>query len=484
MKKLLLFLLILPLVVYSQTKPKPTANSGAKKPATTAQKAPVKKPAGTTAAAPKKVNPKVKELVDQAYKLYNDTKDVECEKVIKQILVLDPKNKDAFLLRANIAMFAFKYDQMWENLNKLYKIYPAEPEVYSNFALTHLTYYLLSDSAKQAMCRKTIRLASNRAEGYATLGMVVASGGAYEDALSCFDIAMKKNWKDTNARTLLNLTYANCLYSMGDTAGAVERIKYMIPLMPMGKDRYTCLYLKVKYMLEMSNTNVTEDLDTLNNYAPGQLEVNLLNVQYLGKTNKRDSACKLARQIRELPEAEGYDISTYCDDITQKIDMNGIKRLTYSYNGKEFLVDLTKFDYPNALSFAWTEVGAGAKSTRGIISMLNSALDSSYTLETTFKNDDVVLNKSTALWLSQDQLEDIQKDSLISINVSGINLSKFKMVGNLQLSIYDAKDKEFYLNCKVLYDGETRIWYLNDKTNPLVVRIETEGYNLELSKVE
>ncbi len=499
MKRLLLIVLFLPLLLVSQTQPKPKTPTTTKKPATTTAKKPAttatKKPAttakkpGTTkpaTAGPKKPNPKVVALTDKAYQLYNESKDAECEKIIKQILALDPRNKDAFLLRANIAMFAFKYDEMWKNLDKVYKYYPKEPEVYSNFAMTHLNYYFLNDSTKRVLCRKTIRLASRNAEGYAALGMVAAYGGNYYEALQCFDVSMMMNWKDTMSRVIMDLPYANCLYSTGDTLGAIQKLNRIIPRMS-GKDKYTCVFLRAKYKLEMNSIDVTEDLDTLNAYAPNQPDVLSLDVKYLGLTNRKDSACKLAKIIRMAQNGEMFDMSPYCDDIIRTIDLNKTKKLTYSMGNLDMILFIEEFVFPDYTRFSWKK-GASLDMTKysnGKVYIRKSALDSSYLKAFVFENEsDVTLDKAGSFWLSKLQLSDIAKDSSTRLNLSGSPLNGLKFIGHEQIEVYDSKDNEMLVDCMVLTDGTNKICYLNDPLNPMIIKFETEKISFVLVKIE
>lgn len=492
MKRLLLIVLFLPLLLVSQTQPKP--KPAAKKPATTTAKKPAtttaKKPAATTAKkpapGPKKPNPKVVALTEKAYQLYNESKDAECEKVIKQILALDPRNKDAFLLRANIAMFAFKYDEMWRNLDKVYKYYPKEPEVYSNFAMTHLNYYFLNDSTKRVLCRKTIRLASRNAEGYAALGMVAAYGGYYSEALQCFDISLTRQWKDTLSRVILDLPYANCLYSTGDTLGAIRKLDRIIPRMS-GRDKYTCVFLRVKYKLETRNTDVSTDLDTLNSYAPNQPDVLSLDVKYLGMTNRKDSACKLAKVIRMAQNGEMFDMSPYCDDIIKTIDITKTRKLTYSMGSVDFIIDMEEMAFPDYARFSWKK-GANmdmSKYSTGKVYIRKTGLDSSYLKSFLFENEsDVTLDKAGSFWMSRLQLSDIAKDSTTRFNVSGNAMNGFKFVGHEQVELYDAKDQEFLIDCMVLSDGTNKICYLNDPLNPLIIKFESDKNSFVLVKIE
>lgn len=497
MKNILFIALFLPVFIFAQTQPKPAAKkpattSAVKKPAATSAAKPgaAKKPANTAAstkpAVPAKPNPKVITLVEQAYEFYNQSKDDECEKLIKQILVLDPKNKDAFLLRANIAMFAFKYEDMWANLDKVYKLYPAEPEVYSQFAMTHLNYYFLNDSNKRVLCRKTIRLASRQADGYAAMGMVAAVGGNYDEALDYFNISYTKTWKDTLSRVVLDLPYANCLYSSGDTLGAIKRLERLIPRMT-SQDKYTCVFLKVKYKLELNDMSVTEDLDTLNNYAPNQPEVLMLNAKYLKGTNRKDSACKMARLVRYSEGGEAFDLSPYCDDLQNKIDFSAIKKLTYSIGMADFEMSISEFNYPNVVSFSWMEGESKDRTTwsSGKVKIAKRALDSAFMYVSGFEsNTEVNLDRTITFWLSKLQWNDLQNNGITRLNMNGTSLNGFKLIGHEQMEVFNAQNKDVMIDCLVLSDGTNKICYLNDPTNPLIVKFESEKLNFVLAKMQ
>jgi tetratricopeptide (TPR) repeat protein len=493
MKPFLFVCLLLPFLVFSQVKPKPatapkpktTTGTPAKKPATTAAKktapAAAAKPAG-----PKKTNPAVIKLTEQAYELYRASKDAECEAVIKKILVLEPKNKDAFLLRANIAMFGEKREEMWANLDKLYKFYPAEPEVYSQFAMTHLNYYFLTDSMKRVLCRKTIRLASRNAEGYASLGMVAAVGGYYQEALDYFDISLNKLWKDTSSKVIINLPYARCLYETGDTLEAIQKLDQMIPRIG-GNDKYTCIFLRAKYKLDMNNTNIQTDIDTLNNFAPNQAEIMILNAKFLKKTNRKDSACKMAKMVRMLEGGESFDMSEYCDDIQKTIDMSKYKTLTYNIGTDEFTVNVDQFNYSGGIKVSWTRSTpvSTAKLDLGKFMITKAALDSAYFQTNFFENNsDVTLDKTITMWLSKLQVSDLSKDSMTKIGPTNAALSVYKLVGHEQLEILDEANKDIYLDCIVLSDGTNKICYLNDPKNPLIVKMELESFTIFLAKIE
>lgn len=494
MKSSLILLLLLPFLAFSQT-PKPKAPA-AKKPAATTVKKPatgtaVKKPAATTvkkpvSTAPKKPNPQVVKLTEKAYEYYRDSKDAECEKTIKQILALDPKNRDAFMLRANIAMFSNKFEDMWKNLDKLYKLYPAEPEVYAKFAVTHLNYMFLSDSMKRVLCRKTIRLASRNADGYANLGMVAMAGGYYQDAINCFDISFNKYWKDTLNRVYLNLFYARCLYGVGDTTGAISRLDAIIPRIG-GNDKYTSVFLRAKYKLDIRRTDVTDDLDTLNVFAPDQPDVWVLNAKYMNLTNRKDSACLLARKVRMSEGGEAFDLSEYCQDIPKTIDLTRFRKLTYSGGDNDLVINLNQFNYSGGIQFNWSRgksLNAPGTET-GKVYLTSRALDSAFQQTNDFSADaDISLDRTITLWLSRLQYRELKTQSATRIGISNAGQSTYKIIGHEQIEIFNELNKEILVDCIVVTDGINKICYLDDPENPLILRIESETFNLLLMKFE
>jgi len=442
--------------------------------------------ANTTNIQAKKPNPKLEKLINEAYMYYNESKDDECEKVIKNILKIDPKNREAFILRANIAMFAFNYTEMWANLDKIYKNDPSEPDVYSNFAMTHLNYIFLNDSTKRVMCRKTIRLASRMSEGYAALGMVAAVGGSYNEALSYFDIAYKKTWRDTLSRVLLDLPYANCLYSIGDTTGAIKRLDRIIPRMS-GKDKYTCIFLRVKYKLEQKDSMVHNDLDTLNSYAANQVEVKLLNANFLNVTGKKDEACALAKEIRLTEGAETFDLSPYCEDLRPCLEKIDFKKLTYFVNSKEIIFEIPKLVFPFGIDLKWytKPLKTGVQAESGNIQITRHALDSAVDIVFSFKSGaEVLLTDNITMWISQQTYLSALDKGFATVSIPGVGAVRLELTGHEQIAVLTDKYTEEYFDCLVLSDGETKVYFLNDPTNPLIVKLISEKTNLQLTKLE
>jgi tetratricopeptide (TPR) repeat protein len=494
MRQFLIILLLTPFLVFSQQKPK--APVAAKKPATsTAKKKPAtaaaKKP-GTTAAKPgtavaKKPNPQVVKLTEQAYAFYRDSKDAECEKVIKQILALDPKNRDAHLLRANIAMFNNNFEEMWKNLDKMYKFYPSEPEVYAKFAVTHLNYMFLSDSIKRVLCRKSIKIASRNADGYANLGMVAMAGGYYQDAINCFDISYNKTWKDTMNRVYLNLFYARCLYGVGDTSGAITRLDEIIPRIT-GNDKYTSIFLRSKYKLDLKQTDVQVDLDTLNAYAPEQPDVWILNAKYFNLTGRSDSACLLAKKVRLSEGGEAFDLSEFCKDMGKTLDLLKYRKLTYSMGDADFIVNLSQFNYSGGIQFNWERGKSFNPSAieKGKITINTKSLDSAYlqTLEFNADADAGLEDKNSTLWLSKAQFKALKENSTCKLGFGAGPLNAYRVIGHEQVEVFDETNKEVLIDCVVMTDGVNKICYLNDAENPLIVKIESETFNLILTKFQ
>jgi tetratricopeptide (TPR) repeat protein len=495
MRQFIIILLLTPFLVFSQQKPKapvaakkPATSTATKKPATTT----VKKPATTTSAKPgttvaKKPNPQVIKLTEQAYAFYRDSKDAECEKVIKQILALDPKNRDAHLLRANIAMFNNNFEDMWKNLDKMYKFYPTEPEVYAKFAVTHLNYMFLSDSIKRVLCRKSIKIASRNADGYANLGMVSMAGGYYQDAINCFDISFNKTWKDTMNRVYLNLFYARCLYGVGDTTGAIKRLDEIIPRIA-GNDKYTSIFLRSKYKLDLKLTDVQVDLDTLNAYAPDQPDVWILNAKYLNLTGRPDSACLLAKKVRLSEGGEVFDLSEFCNDMGKTLDLLKYRKLTYSMGEADFIINLSQFNYSGGIQFNWERGKSFTTSAieKGKITINKNSLDSAYlqTLEFNADADAGLEDKNSTFWLSKAQYKSLKENSSCKLGFGAGPLNTYRVIGHEQVEVFNESNKEVLFDCVVMTDGVNKICYLDDAENPLIVKIESETFNLTLTKFQ
>lgn len=468
MKKIVFLLILVPLFLVAQTKSKPK----------TSPKTPVK---STVSAKP---NPLVNKLVDSAYVLYKSTKDKECEAIIKKILVLSPKNKDAFLLRANLAMFAEKNDEVWKNLDIAYKYYPKEPEIYSQFAMAHINYTFLSDSMKRVLCRRTIKLAPKNAEGFVSLGMVALIGGNFNEALRYFNVGNFKEWKEESSKIIVKLPYARCQYETGNTEGAIETLNDLIPQIS-GTDKFTAMYMRAFYKMEIGNTDIKNDLDSLNSNAGEQLGIMKLNATYFKKINKQDTACAIARKIRLSEGGESLDLSEYCNDLTTSINIKEGNELVYETENEFFKAKLVKFNINNEIKFNWIRTET-ERSDSGEITISKAALDSATNYQINFENGiKETLNERITLWLSNKQLNELRKDSITAIYTnSNIEYGKFAIEGHEQLEILNKKNKPELIDCIKITNGYERIWYLNDPSNPLIVKIQLNKYKLTLFKVE
>jgi tetratricopeptide (TPR) repeat protein len=423
--------------------------------------------------------------VETAYEQYKENKDKECEASIKKILALDPKNKDAFMLRANIAMFANDIDGVWKNLNIIYKNNPTEPEIYSQFAVNHLTYMFFSDSMKRVLCRKTILLSSKSAEGYASLGLVAAVGGNYEEALRYFDIGFAKHWKDTNSRTILRLPYARCQYEMGMKQEAINTISGLMGRIK-GDDRYTCMYMRATYKMEMGQNDVGDDIDSLTNVYPNDIGVKRLRLKYMKNTGMNaDSTCTLARFIRDNTEDNNFDISEYCNDMLKALDVKAGSRMTYDIKGNTFIVEPTSFDYRNEIKFTWYR-GLDAKSRdTGKVVIPKNSLDSAFAQQNYFDNgeNETLVSKIT-VWLSRKQFNDLAKDSFTYFATDGFTSKRFQFAGHEQVEIFNKKNESVLVDCLKVSDGEESICYLNDINNPLIVKMNLKAFTITLTKFE
>ncbi len=489
MKKLLVFALLLPLfLIAQQPKPKttvkPKTTQTKAKPTATKTATTTPKPKTAVTPVPKKENPAVTKLVEKAYVFYKDNKDKECEATVKQILALDPKNKDAFMLRANMAMFAGDNAAIWKNLDLIYKYHPKEPEIYSQFAVNHLTYNFFSDSMKRVLCRKTIMLGTGYAEGYASLGLVAAVGGNYEEAVNYFNISFRKIWKDTNSRTILHLPYARCQYELGMKEEAINTISTLIPRLK-GEDKYTCIYMRATYKMELGQNDVKADVDSLRAIYPNDIGVKKLYLTYLKKSGSADSSlCAMAREIRQQSE-DNFDISDYCKDLQKTIAVKNGSRLTYDIKGSSYIIEPTAFDYNKELKFNWYRGSDEYAWDTGKVTISRSALDSAVVHESYFnKGSDEVLNESTSLWMSHLQFNNIRKDSVTRFSIGPLNVREFRYAGHEQIEILNVKNESVMVDCIRISDGEEVITYLNDSANPLIIKMSLRTFSMVLSKFE
>ena len=140
---------------------------------------------------------------------------------------------------------------------------------------------------------------------------------------------------------------------------------------------------------------------------------------------------------------------------------------------------INEFTYPNIARFNWKEGQSMDQSTwsKGQVSILKKALDSAYMYVAKFEKDsDVNLDKTNTFWLSRRQLSDIQRDSTTRLNMNGTSLNGFKMVGHEQIEVFNASNKEVLVDCLVLFDGTNKICYLNDASNPLILKFESYAF--------
>ncbi len=427
----------------------------------------------------KKTNPAVVKLVEQAYEEYQNSLDDACLKTIKKIQTLDPKNRDAFLLKANLAIFTNNYEEMWLNLNKIYNKNIKEADVYSNFVMSHINNFVLPDSIKAVLCRRSIKINSKIAEPFATLGMVAANSGYFEDAIVFFEISEDKIWKDEFSKPIIMLTHARCLYSANDVKGALEKATEVYNK-ATGNEKYTCLYLMTKYNMDLGNYDIQKDIDTLNFQAWDNIEVKKLNVEFLGKTNQKDSACKLAKVVRYSKDGENFDISPYCSDITNKINVFKYKSMIYSSNENDFFMNISDFKYPLNIDFKWKRLNEF-----GSVKMKRLALDSAYFQNNYYVNKtNNVQENEISFWLSKAQFCELESNDVTKISVDNSNLRIFKVVGKEQIEVFDENNDDFLLDCVIISDGQTVISYLNDVNNPLIVRIQSEKIDFLLTKIE
>ncbi len=141
-------------------------------------------------------------LVDSAYFLFETEEDAKCEQLLNVIEKHDKNNSDVYYLRANLAVYKEDDNGVVNNLDKLYNKNKSA-RVYSDFAIRFLSNGSLSDSLKKVLSRKTIKIAPDSAEGYASLGLIYQENMAVADAMKYYQLSMSKKWHDTMERNAI-----------------------------------------------------------------------------------------------------------------------------------------------------------------------------------------------------------------------------------------------------------------------------------------
>ena len=315
--------------------------------------------------------------------------------------------------------------------------------------------------------------------------MIAAVSGYYQEALSYFNISLKKQWKDSLSKTMILLHYARCLYAMGETEKALETVNKMIPKVK-GTDKYSALFLRIRYQLDLGQLDIKTDLDTLNAISIDNVEILKLNAEYWSKNNQKDTACKIAKIVKSSEGGENFDISPFCDDLVTKIDLQSkYKKLVYDLSGLETVLDLNTFNYPNSLGYVWTQTDDKDIETKVNVKMTRFALDSSL-FQSYFLNQkqDIILDNTSAYWLSKQQFNDLKTTENTKLGLSNSSLTSYSIVGHQQLEVFDEKDNQFLLDVVLISDGRNVIGYLNDENNPLIVKVLTDNINLTLISIK
>jgi tetratricopeptide (TPR) repeat protein len=429
------------------------------------------------------VDSQVLRLVDEAYGFYQNSNDVECEKTVEKIVELDPKNREAYTLRANMAMFKMEYKAMMNNLNQLYEFYPNEPEIYAKFAVSHLNYSFFSDSMKQLLCRRSIRLGDKYADGYVNLGMVAMARGNYQDALQCFDVGLNKQWKDSLNKVYLNLFYARSLYGIGDTIGAIKKLDELVPRIS-GNDKYTSIFLRVSYKLGIGRTDVKVDLDTLNSFAPDQPDVWLLSAKYYNLIGQKDSACKIAKKIKMNVGSMGFDLTDYCNDLKRDVNLKQYKHFIYSENDHTLDLNIESVHTKKGIKLKWSK-DMKESAQNGSIHILASTLDSC--LKQSYKlthNAETTLKVRNAFWLAKRQVQQLRTVKYTNLSFEGEKMSKYLEIGHDQIEVLNENNDDVFYDCVVISNGTIKISFIDNPENPLILSIESESYTLRLTKIE
>ncbi len=489
MRNLIFIFLILPFVLLGQNKPKPFVNPGKQSTNKPANSNPTKKPSSNSS-KPSKPNPAVEKLVAEANTYFKESKDDECNKTISKILKLDPKNKDAYILKANMAIYNEDYETMWQSLNTIYKNNPKQSEIYALFSYSQFNNQLMSDSLKEVLILKSIVKDSRNADGFAYLGMLYASRGYYEQAMKYFDVCKFKNWKDTSASDVLDFFYARCLHFTKEDSAAIALLGNIIPKLKSSESLFA-RYTRSSYILDNDFAltpnyinELNEDIDTLKkSFNEDAAFMKLLADNALYNKN-RDSACKMAKLGKTIDDQMPVDLCKYCDQLVQSVPIYAKRKLYYEAHDADLTFEFSEFDLKNNVSLTWKKE-TERKLETGQISMKKEALDSAYLQMLNFNNksNDSLKNKLFFI-LSQKQMKQLLKDSSTLFRTDEYKLGSYKFIGYDQVLVYNQKEDEVFINCLLISDGEDLVWVVNDPENPLIVKMFLKDKNYTLIKFE
>jgi hypothetical protein len=95
-----------------------------------------------------------------------------------------------------------------------------------------------------------------------------------------------------------------------------------------------------------------------------------------------------------------------------------------------------------------------------------------------------LLENNSTLWLSKAQYKTLKENSTCKLGFGSGPLNAYRVIGHEQVEVFNASNKEVLIDCVVITDGVNKICYLDDSENPLIVKIESETFNLILTKFQ
>jgi hypothetical protein len=214
----------------------------------------------------------------------------------------------------------------------------------------------------------------------------------------------------------------------------------------------------------------------------------ILNAKYLNLTGRPDSACLLAKKVRLSEGGEAFDLSEFCNDMGKTLDLLKYRKLTYSMGEADFIINLSQFNYSGGIQFNW-ERGKSFNTSafeKGKITINKNSLDSAYlqTLEFNADADASLEEKNSTFWLSKAQYKSLKENSSCKLGFGAGPLNAYRVIGHEQVEVFNESNKEVLFDCVVMTDGVNKICYLDDAENPLIVKIESETFNLILTKFQ
>ncbi|MEZ4804884.1 MAG: hypothetical protein R2852_05225 [Bacteroidia bacterium] len=116
-----------------------------------------------------------------------------------------------------------------------------------------------------------------------------------------------------------------------------------------------------------------------------------------------------------------------------------------------------------------------------LASTLDSCLKQSYEL---IHNTELSLKVNNAFWLAKRQVQQLRTVKYTNLSLGGEKMSKYLEIGRDQIDVLDENNEDVFYDCVVISNGTYRIRFIDNIENPLILSIESDTYNLRLTKIE